>query len=192
MKRVLVLVSAVLLLALATPAFAEWELGASFTPVSTNTDVSGQQKWDAMWGTHIGLSWFILYGSWDAIAVPNFMVENMTNSAFSVPGFINLFDAGIRIVLSPLVGFAEVGTNALWVYQEGLLKDGLGANLRVGLGLKFGGWGVNVAGTSVFSSFSDLKQALQDLASQSSSTQKRGWNEVTKGMFPSAQLGIYF
>ena len=192
MKRLLVPLVVVLLLVTAAPAFAEWELGLSWTPVTKDvvTQTGTQTVWDAMFGTHVGLSLAIFYGSWDAIAIPNTKVEMWTNSAYSVPGFVNLFDAGLKLTLKPIELFAEAGTNMLYVYKQSLLSGSFGVNFRVGVGLRFGGLGITLAGTSLFNSFDELGGAFADLGS--SDTRDRGWTRITGSMFPSLGLALYF
>jgi hypothetical protein len=190
----------VLLVALASPVFADWELGMSWTPL-TSTDVTATgntTKLDSMPGFHIAYSWFILYGSWDALAVPNFMVEGMTSyydpvngysPGFYVPGFVNLFDAGIRLVIAPFTAYAEVGTNTLYIYQVGMAPGGIGANLRIGAGLYFDWWGVSISGTSLFASFADLQSTLKQLGSDN--TRQTAVNSIEKSLIPSVELKLY-
>ena len=41
--------------------------------------------------------------------MPDYWVSNMTNSEYYAPGFLNLFDVGVRLVLRPVLVYAEVG-----------------------------------------------------------------------------------
>jgi hypothetical protein len=198
MKKLLIPLAVLVLLALATPAFAEWELGMSWTPVS-QTVYGNQTELDSIVGYHVAYSWSILYLSWDAFALPNFMVENWTGywdgasqryvSGYYAPGFLNLFDVGIKLNLKPLVAFAEVGTNCLYVYQEGMLPGGFGANLRVGAGVKFGWIGVSLTGTSVFASWQDLTATLDALGDKES--RAWAWNNIVESLVPSLQVTFY-
>jgi hypothetical protein len=150
-------------------------------------------------GFHIGYAWSVLYFSWDALAMPPFFVQNATTvmdpttgavtSGPSVPGFLNMYDVGLRFVLKPILGYLEIGTNNLYVYQQGL-AGGFGANLRLGVGLKFGWWGVNISGTEIFASFSDLTSVIGGLFDASTRT----WaaNEIASGLVPSLNLTFYF
>jgi hypothetical protein len=164
MKKLLVLLAAALLMAMAVPAaFADVELGLSGTPLAD--PMTGAV--DTSTGFHVGYSWSVLYLSWDAIAVHSGFVSSQTGywdqnnwvSGPYVPGFINLFDAGLLITLRPFVLYTEIGTNTLYVYRPDINRGGgsFGANLRLGAGLRFGFWGVNVSGTAVFSA---ITQAL--------------------------------
>jgi hypothetical protein len=197
MKKILLPLAIVVLLELATPVFAELELGISGTPYP-NPQTGNTM--DMLIGFHVGYAWSGLYGSWDSIAVPNFMVQNWTGGyyradgtyvlGYNVPGFLNLYDVGIRLVLRPLVGLVEVGVNSLYVYQVGLLDTGLGANLRLGLGLKLHRWGIMVTGTSVFGSWDDLTTTLSGLFSDT--RRKDSLNRIENSLVPSFQLTIYF
>jgi hypothetical protein len=200
MKKFLLPLAVILLVALASPVFADWELGMSWTPLPT-ADVNAQgntTKLDSITGFHVAYAWFILFGSWDALAIPNFMVEGMTSyydtetqiyyPGSYVPGFVNLFDAGVRLVIAPFVAFAEVGTNTLYIYKAGM-AGGIGANLRLGAGLYFDWWGVTVSGTSLFASFADLQRTLKALGDQGSRNQ--AINSIEKSLIPSIQLTLY-
>ncbi len=175
--------------------FDDWEIGISGTPVGDSQ--TGALDW--LLGFHLAYAWSILYFSWDSIAVPNYLVQAWTGGyvdssgnyvdGYSVPGFLNLWDAGLRLILKPVVAIAEAGVNALYVYQLGLLP-GLGANLRLGAGLKFGFWGISVTGTSVYQSWSDLASTVGGLFS--SDTQTSALNRIAQSLVPSFQLTFYF
>jgi hypothetical protein len=139
MKKLLVPLAVMLLLALAVPAaFAapsQIELGMSWVPYQNVNDPAVS---DYITGFHVGYAWYILYAAWDALALPGSYVATYT--AYDVPAFLNLFDGGLRLVIGPFVGYTTVGTNLLHVYGIGNLP-GFGANVKVGLGLKFGWWG---------------------------------------------------
>jgi hypothetical protein len=83
----------------------------------------------------------------------------------NVPGFLNLFDVGLRFVLKPIIGYVEIGTNRLYLYGGQIDRDplggsGVGVNLRGGIGVKFGWWGINLSGTQVFASWNDMRGAF--------------------------------
>jgi hypothetical protein len=116
--------------------------------------------------------------------MPDYWVSNMPNSEYYAPGFLNLFDVGVRLVLRPVLVYAEVGANNLYIY--GGQDDGnVGVNARAGVGLKFGWWGFNVSGTQVFSSLTGLGAALTDAAHGS-------WSALTDGSMVSLNFAIYF
>jgi hypothetical protein len=167
MKRILLPLAAVLLIAMSVPAFAgprgEWELGIGWTP---SQDLVNQ----SIISFHIAYAWSILYFSWDAYAMPDYWVYNATTyvDPYSnqtvygtyLPGFLNLFDVGVRFVLKPVLLYAEVGPNLLYIYGGQIYNGGVGVNARFGVGFKFDWWGVNLSYTQVFSSWSDLEGAF--------------------------------
>lgn len=199
MKGKALLVLLVLLGLSVVPAFAAnntWELGLSWTPVpqsqgTTNSSGSGASV-DSIVGFHGSYSFFhIIYTSWDALVMPPSTIQNWTS--YYRPGFLNLFDAGFRLIIGPFVGYGEVGTNYLYVYQGDQPVDAggtLGANLRVGAGLKFNWWGVNISGTAVFNSFQDLGAALGALGK--SDTQALALQRIENALVPSLNLVLYF
>ena len=189
-KRAVIL--AVALIGCAIPAFAEWELGVSWTPVP-NALTDGNSRIDSMTGYHVGYASSIVYGSWDILVVPEFLVEDWTQyydveTGIYHPGcydsgYLHLFDAGIRLVARPFIGFAEAGINSLFVHGEGFIPGGFGANLRLGLGVKFGWWGVTLSGTSVFTSWRDLVDTVQALGS--TETRPLALNAIESSLVPS-------
>ena len=66
-----------------------------------------------------------------------------------------MFDVGLKIVLRPFIAYAEVGTNSS-ISAAGHTYDHVGVNARLGAGVKFGFWGINLSGTQVFASTRDL------------------------------------
>jgi hypothetical protein len=193
MKKLLVPLVVVTLLALAVPAaFAEWELGLGLTPgqVAGNSDPNA----DPLLNFHVGYSWSILYASWDSYAMPDYWVyqntiyvdpsTGYTSGGILAPGFLNLFDVGLKIAPRPFIAFAEIGTNYLYV-RGGLNYGRIGVNFRLGAGVKFGFWGVNLTGTQVFASFADLDGAFR-MAGHGD------WSYLTGGMVPTLNFTLYF
>jgi len=196
MKKILLPVAAILLLALAVPAFAdrgEWELGIGWTPSQDLVN-------DAIINFHVGYSWSVLYFSWDAYAMPDYWVYNATTftDPYSgtlyygtyLPGFLNLFDVGVKFYLRPVLVYAEVGTNLLYIYGGTIYKDpngnsGVGVNARAGVGVKFGWWGVNLSGTQVFATWTDLEAAF-------SSAAHGNWSLLESGAVGTLNFAIYF
>jgi hypothetical protein len=106
------------------------------------------------------------------------------------PGFLNLFDGGLRIILGPIVGIVEAGVNNVYVYKQGTTAArGLGANLRVGLGLKFKWWGITATGTSVFPDMQTLFNTVKGLVSPE--TRNWAFSQITSGLYPSLLAVIY-
>ncbi len=191
MKKILVPLAVVLLLALAVPsAFArpsQLELGMSWT--STSFLQNQASSTDSILGFHAAYDWFILTGSWDSLAINSATMNSLTG--WYVPGFINYFDAGLRFKLRPFELAAEIGTNYVYFYNgEGPSNGSWGANLRLSGGLNFGWWGVGVSGTSAFSSFELLTSTIGGLFS--SSTRTKALSDLTGGLVPAIYLTFYF
>jgi hypothetical protein len=200
MKRILLPLAVIVLLAMTVPAFAEWELGLGFTPAQnqSSTDPNALQ---GIMNFHVGYAWSILYVSWDAFAMPDYWVYNATtfidpNTGWyypgaDVPGFLNMFDVGVRIVLKPFIFYAEAGPNILYLYGGQFYKDplggsGVGVNGRIGVGLKFGWWGVNLSGTQVFASWHDFTGAFDQLFRYGNS------RYLTDGSMIGLNFALYF
>jgi hypothetical protein len=187
MKKLLVPLAAVVLLSLAVPAaFSEAELGLGLTPGIVG---GGDPNADPIINFHVGYSWTILYASWDAYAMPDYWVYNATSinnpqGGYLVPGFLNLFDIGVKIVFKPFIGYAEIGTNSLYL-RGGANYGKWGVNFRLGGGLKFGFWGINLSGTQIFTSGGDLNAAIHY-------AWHGDWSYLVDGMTPTLNFVIYF
>ena len=89
MKKLLLPLAALLLLALAVPAaFSEAELGIGLSPgqVANPPDPNNV---DPILNFHVGWSWTILYLSWDAFAMPDYWVYNNTSYVDPNTGVFN-------------------------------------------------------------------------------------------------------
>ncbi len=190
-KTVLFVALLALAVFVATPAFAEMELGLSWTPVPGN-DNSPDAQMESITGFHVGYQWWgIFYASWDSLVMPPEIINSFTG--FQRPGFLNLFNAGLRLRIGPIIGYATLGTNNIYVYRQAELENfdpSFGANLRAGVGLKFNWWGINVSGTSVFPSFERLTQTLAALGDPD--TQQIAIDKIVDGLVPSINLTFYF
>lgn len=202
MKKLTILIVIAVMITFTMPVFSadQWELGISWTPVPKQSD--RQENMDSITGFHFGYIWWhIGYITWDALVMPPSIIAGMTSyvdkdgnwqPGYLRPGFLNLFDAGARLNIGPFVGSAEVGINSIYVYQGDNPVDyngDFGANLRIGLGLKFNWWGVSVTGTSVFPSFKKMTHVLGGLLT----TENRDWalNEIKDGLVPSILVVLY-
>jgi len=169
MKKLLLPLAAVMLLALAVPAFADWEFGIGFTPTQNHNSTSAGDV-NGIINFHIAYAWSILYFAWDAYAMPDYWIYNATSytdpttgtfyPGADETGFLNTFDVGLRIILRPVVLYAEIGGNMLYLYDGSIYDNGVGVNARAGVGFRFGFWGLNLSGTQVFSSWDDLRFAV--------------------------------
>jgi len=201
MKRLLIPLLVLCLVALAVPAFAQVELGISYTPVpgGQGSGGAGNTQVDSITGFHVAYRWTVLYLSWDSLAMPASLIENMTGywddatnqyiAGPYLPGFLNLYDAGLELMLRPFLLYAEVGANNIYVYQNAG-GGSFGANLRLGAGLRFNWWGLNLSGTAVFPSFALLTDTLKKLAS--SETSNAALKTIGDNLVPSLNLTFYF
>lgn len=193
MKKMLIPLGVVLVLSLAPPVFADWELGMSFFPASQSSVQSQtSDSLDWMIGFHFGATfWRVGYLSWDAIAMPGYKTQTITQGAYGVPSFLNLYDAGFRFGGNPFLAFFEVGLNNLWIYDQGLSPLGrMGVNLRAGAGLKFGWWGLTVSATEVYPTFASLASNISGVFSNGTSGQ--AFQTMANGLIWSAGVNLYF
>lgn len=188
--RKTVLIAALLVLAMATPVFADLELGLSWTPI-LGEDNQIEEDMESITGFHVGYQWWgIFYATWDSLVMPPGEIAGITG--YKRPGFLNLFDAGLRLRLGPIIAYTTAGVNTLYVYKQDELAGfdpDFGANLRAGAGLKFGWWGVNVSGTTVFPSFDRLVQTLAALGTEDRDI---AIDKIVNGLIPSINLTLYF
>jgi hypothetical protein len=196
MKKLVLPLGAILLLALAVPtAFSEAELGIGLSP-GTVANPPDPYNVDPIIDFHVGWSYSILYLSWDAYAMPDYWVYNNTTyvdpgsgyvvQGYLVPGFLNLFDVGAKFeFLKPFLFYAEIGTNMLYL-RGGATYGRFGVNARLGVGLKFRYWGVNFSGTQVFASTDDMNAAFHQGFAYGN------WSDLTQGMVPTLNFVIYF
>ena len=201
MKKLLLPLAAILLLALAVPAFADWELGLGISP-STNTSPSTDpNQTNAILNFHVAYAISILYFAWDAYAMPSYWVYNATTyidpvngwiyPGADVPGFLNTFDIGVRIILRPIVLYGEIGTNLLYLYGGSIYKDpqgnpGVGVNARLGAGVRFGFWGINLSGTQVFATGADMRAAFDQAINHGNT------RDLTAGSVLTLNFVLYF
>ncbi len=192
MKKLLVPLAVFLLLALAVPAaFAapsQLELGMSWTPY---TDINSGAL-DYITGFHVGYAWYIFYGSWDALALPASYVSNY--SVYNEPAFLNLVDGGIRLVLGPVVGSAAFGTNFLHVYNIPGIIPSVGANVKVGLGLKFRWWGVGAYLIRPYATWDEMGSDVASLFSSDGTIRTAAVDSIFdwSKLVPGFNLTFYF
>ncbi len=181
-----------LLLGASVPGFSDTlDLGLSWTPVADKS-IAAQEELDAIRGFHIGYAlWDFVYFSWDALVIPPSIIEGWTG--FYRPGFLNLYDGGIQLYFKPFFFYSEIGLNNVYVYKQGsnqVLQNNFGANLRLGLGLRWDWIGVNLSGTAVFHSFSSLTSTLAELANRDS--RDRALQKIGDAIVPSFNFALYF
>ena len=213
MKKRVAIVAALLALAVALPLSAgQWDLGLSFTPVIKGEEDEAQtgdkdpfEK--VLPGFHFGYRWAgILYASWDAIVMPPEYITDMTGYTVTegdfeyfkygpyAPGFLNLWDIGLKGLLGPVVLYTEIGINTIYVYKQSEIPDdfksNVGANWRAGVGGKFNNWGVNLDFTAIFPSFKSMASDIRilvgdDVEAKAAVKRKIKW-------VPSLTVVLYF
>lgn len=204
MKRCIILIASLLLLSLATPIFAEIELGASLTPASflKSADAAAMEQnivgkegsflADLIFGFHVGYSWWwLFYASLDSYVMPPWWVWG--NTGEYKPGFLNLIDLGVRPTLGPIMIMAEAGVNYMYLYkqaedQKGASQPDFGANLRIGAGLQFGFWSLTASGTSVFVNFDEMINTMQKV----SDGNPRAIDKLVATIIPSLTFNLHF
>ena len=186
-----VLLVALLVLAMTAPAFADLELGVSWTPIPAE-DASSEEEFESITGFHLGYQWWgIFYATWDSLVMPPRIMYGLTDK--KRPGFLNMFDAGIRLRLGPIIMYTTAGINHVYLYKQdqiGNYDPDLGVNLRAGAGLKFGWWGANVSGTAVFADFEQMTQRLAALADER--TAEIAAEKLLENLIPSINVTLYF
>jgi len=197
MKKILLPLAAVLLIAVAVPTFAErgeWELGLGWSPSKSSGNIPDPNAVNSILNFHVGYAWSVLYASWDAFAMPDYWVYDATNytdpfsgvyhPGYYAPGFLNLIDVGLRFVIKPVLLYGEVGFNNLFIYGSSDYGN-VGVNVRGGVGVKFGWWGLNLSATQVFASWGDLTAALHDASTGY-------WSTLTDGSTVGFNVCFYF
>jgi hypothetical protein len=205
MKRYLLL--ATLLAAIASPVLAQqtWDLALTFTPKIEEEEAVSLE--DFLYGAHVGYGFlYIFYGSWDAIVVPPHIVQNMTTQfvenadgtqfvqdGYYRPGFIHLFDAGLRLIIGPFVASGQIGMNQLYLYKQEELPDidaSLGANIGLSAGLKFNFWGVSAKGNAIFPTFDQAVMTLAALP-EGGAVAERALQTIVDNLIPSIVFTLY-
>jgi hypothetical protein len=191
-KTVLAVAVVMMLIMISAPAYSnELELGLSWTPVPGDESM-GEDSLDSMTGFHVGYVMLnFLYGSWDSLVVPPSVISEWTG--YYRPGFLNLFDFGIRIQIRPLVASVGVGVNNVRIHEPETafgLETNFGANLRLMAGLRFDWWGIGLTGTAVFPSFEYMVNTLEGLVADS--TRQYALSKIGDSLVPSIGFTLYF
>ena len=191
-RTVLTVAVVVLLLIISAPVYSnELELGLSWMPVPTDENQT-EDAVDSITGFHVGYVMLnFLYGSWDALVMPPSIISQWTG--LYRPGFLNLYDVGIRLQIKPVVVHLGIGLNNVYVYRQGdvqALENNMGANLRLGAGLRFDWWGIGLTGTAVFPSFDYMVDTLKGLVPDSS--RQFAMQKIVDSLVPAIALTLYF
>jgi hypothetical protein len=185
-KAKILAIATILIVLMVFPVFAdELELGMSLTPIATigedNPDPTAEDGIIIQPGFHIGYRFaWIGFVSWDSYVMPPELITLMTATYDPVtekntlgpfrPGFLNTWNIGGKLVLGPLVGYSTIGVNNIYVYKQDEFPDenfnaSFGANWKIGAGLKFGDWGINLDLMALFPSVSTMFAELEALGS---------------------------
>lgn len=207
-------VAAILLLiaVISAPLFAEFELGFGFAPSfirpdeAEGNDVAEDDFFENSFKTlHLGYRfWGIMYFSLDSIIMPPAVTEYFTSSSDGEyytmgvyrPAMINLYDLGLQFRLWDLVLQAQMGVNKLHIYRQEDLGDryntNLGANLKLGLGLRFGRhFGLVGNLYSVQSSLDEAFDVLGDLTSDDELIRQAAKDKLSSQTIASIMLVMY-
>ena len=191
-KTVLAVAVVTLLLMISAPAYSnELELGLSWMAVATD-ETQTDDAADSITGFHVGYVMLnFLYASWDSLVMPPSIISEWTG--FYRPGFLNLFDVGVRLQIKPVIASVGIGLNNVYVYDQAsvqALENDFGANLRLGAGLRFDWWGVGLTGTAVFPSFDYMVETLKGLVSDT--TREFAAQKIVDSLVPAISLTLYF
>jgi hypothetical protein len=212
MKKLWVLLTVFLLLTVSLPVFAELELGVGFSPPlgskDQNAGMSGNVVQDAMYSSHLGLSWWwLFYASVDSYVMPPYTIQDLTTTVnettgtvtpgYYRPGFLNLFDVGIRPELSSVILMLETGINYLYIWRSADVPDlanksMLGVNLRGGVGYNFGFISAMVSGTVVFDNFQDVVTVFRNIAGNNQFLRDQTLKGLLKSLYPTLTVNLHF
>ena len=191
MRKIVMCALVLLVLTAVVPAFSRnFDIGMSFTPVLGDPSTD-EGELDLMFGFHFGYSFlYILYASWDAVIIPPSVIQEWTG--LKRPGFLNLYDAGVKFSIGRIIAYAEFGLNSIYVYKQDTIgfDPNFGANLRLGAGMSFGWIGVTLSGTAVFPSFDYMIGTLKGLIADS--TRKTSLEKIGDTLVPSVNVTMYF
>jgi len=217
MNRILILLIVFSLIIPAMIMADEFEVGVAVTPLSIIKDESaiamenmygsgGGFFQDNILGLHVGysLAW-LFYASLDANIMPAWWIKNATefsdeagelHQGIFAPGIISFLDIGIRPTFGPVILMAELGINYLYIHsyynvdpQTGAELAGgkMGFNFRVGVGYEFEPFSISLLGTSVYSSFDVMKEALAGVAKGN----KMAIEKLSESLIPSLAFYIH-
>ncbi|MBI9104344.1 MAG: hypothetical protein JEY99_18140 [Spirochaetales bacterium] len=201
-KKILIILA--ILLLFTGFAFAELELGVGITPPLEDVEgATGDFGQDMLISFHGGYSfWWLFYASWDAYVMPAYLMSALTETiddsgnvspGVYKPGFLNMFDVGIRPRIGPLMVMAEVGINTLYVYEQSEDEQSeLGGNIRVGAGLHFNHISIMGTVSSVFSSFDSMTNTLEDLGSGDAWLEEKAQEKIMETLIPTITVNLWF
>lgn len=187
MKRVVVLIVLLFLLFAGTAAAGEWELGVSASPKPVE---SAEDELNFMPGLHVGYGFMsIFYVSLDSLYANQKVTYEITNG-INDESFIHLTGGGLRLHLGPIMSYATVGPT--WMsFRNQDVSAKVGANIKLGLGLRNESWGISLNGTQFFYDMDEALQTIGNLFSEDKATRQAAGNRITDGMFPTLIATLY-
>jgi hypothetical protein len=203
MTKKMTIVFVILLISMGSAFANELELGFGLAPMEVDSQGGEGDMWDdSLKALHVGYNFgWIFLASLDTFILPPQMVLDMSDGIIAGrPGMVNLYDIGVRLRLGPLMTFAQIGTNTLYIYRQSELVEeygydmggNFGANIRIGAGLRFGWWGFTGSLTSVQNSFSDVTSILKRIASSDDNEREAAIDKMLSTALPSISFMIYF
>jgi hypothetical protein len=202
MKRKILIFMALAGLLLATPVFAEWEFGVGITPIQAEEGVETSSFLDQMMiSGHVGYSFmWLFYGSIDSIILPPMVTQDLSSTTekegYYRPGYLNLFDVGVRPRIGPILAFVEVGASSLYVYKQEEIPDyepTVGFNARAGVGLVLKEkWGVTASGTVNFQELEVMTSTFEDLFNGTTYQQEQATETLMEKLIPTLTFNLYF
>lgn len=178
MKRFVLLVT--MFLVVGGMAFADLELGMGFSPPLGEPEIdpfTGEpEEQSGIFSFHVGYSFlWLFYAAWDAYVMPPDVMQPQTG--FNRPGFVNMYNVGVRPRLGPLMAMATVGINQNYVYRQnepyefgglnGEYESPIGANMRLGFGWRSpNNWSVMASAVAAYPSIDDLVTTLTILSAE--------------------------
>jgi hypothetical protein len=189
-RRIIILISLAALLGAGSAAAAELELGLSASPKPVET--AGEDELQFIPGLHLGYAFGgIFYLSLDSLHAVEAVTETVTDGEIlDEKSLINLAGGGLRLHLGPLVSYATVGPSWMSFYESDRRAD-VGANIKLGLGLRSEWWGITLNGTQFFYNMDAALDTIGDLFSRQKDTRQGAADRITDGMFPTLIFTLY-
>jgi hypothetical protein len=88
------------------------------------------------------------------------------------------------------MSYATVGPT--WMsFRNQDVSAKVGANIKLGLGLRNESWGISLNGTQFFYDMDEALQTIGNLFSEDKATRQAAGNRITDGMFPTLIATLY-
>ncbi len=189
MKRGLIVLTLLFLMCAGTATAGELEIGVSASPKPVAEN--GNDELSFMPGLHLGYGFMgIFYASLDSLYANKRVTYAITDNSVNETSFIHLTGGGLRLRLGPLTSYATVGPT--WMsFNDSNVNAKVGANIKLGIGLRNDGWGISLNGTQFFYDMDAAFSAIGGLFSSDQDTRQAAKNRITDGMFPTLIWTLY-